>query len=195
MAVVPGKVLFISLCVVQICILVYMLTLHNKSKLYSISLRNSSPEYNLGESDIPQERFFVENSDCEGLEFPVFSRLHKDWFNVTSEGIAYVYSAYRDGDHIRIISAAWRKKIAMTQSLLFCQIWVKNKLGSVTMISANVSIIYLPEVHKKKYVSVCLSVTLSLSLSLCLSLSTFNFNETSRKHAFIVLTALYPTFI
>ena len=126
--------------------IVFILSSRYQVKQEIYKLIQFEPNYALRKSEPWTQNLTVGEFDCKGLNYPTISSFDNDWLNASQENLTFVYSAYRDGENIRIIGAAWTNRMRNTS--LFCQVWARNRSGTPAMVSVNASIIFLPESHK-----------------------------------------------
>ena len=89
--------------------------------------------------------FTVQDSKCEDLKFPNVANLETDWLKVSRDDLAFVYSAYRETNGIRVIGLA---ELKARQNLgLYCQIWARDMSYNVVLFHVRASIFVLPESH------------------------------------------------
>ena len=142
------KIKFLAIFCALMCAFILIMSGRYLVKEVPIRLIQFEPNYALRNSESWNQSYTVDASNCKDLNYPTISSFDNDWLNVSRENLAYVYSAYRDGENIRIIGAAWTKRIGNTS--LFCQIWARNRSLTPVMVSVNASIIFLPEDHYKR---------------------------------------------
>ena len=106
--------------------------------------RKSENTFSLRTFDIFRKRSKKQILNCKNLEVPILTGRNNDWQNVTDNGMAYIYSAYRESNFIRIIGAA------ENDISLYCQVWARDGQQSVSLTSVQTIVIYLPETHRKR---------------------------------------------
>ena len=139
------RTVFIALlCCLGIYIILFLPTLKVSVTGFGSTTRNSESNYSLRSFDVLRKRSKKQISNCKNLEVPILKGRNNDWQNVTDNGTAYVYSAYRESNFIRIIGAA------ENDIILYCQVWGRDGQRSVSMTSVQTIVIYLPEAHQKR---------------------------------------------
>ena len=139
------RIVIFFLCLAELCICIFVISLYFNLGKY-ISLRNR-PAYNkaIGVSDEANKRCTLEESECRDVKCPDMRNLQKDWGNVSLEDSLYVYSAYMDGDKIKVIGAA-----VLHLDSVFCQMWTRNSEGVLSLMSVKANIHYFSDVHQKR---------------------------------------------
>ena len=86
-------------------------------------------------------------ANCSPLRFPGFGQSENmDWQNGTTSGNAFVYSAFRVNDIIRVIGVNEK----WNDSTFFCQIWTRSEKRGVSLTTTEATVVYLPHHHKKR---------------------------------------------
>ena len=89
--------------------------------------------------------------NCSSLpRIPFISSFQSDWYNISSRGEVAIYSAYLEGINVlKIIGIAEDRELSP-----FCQMWTQTEGGMYALVSVHEArVIFLPEAHKKRYIT------------------------------------------
>ena len=136
------RLILFSLCS-YMCIYLCMYT--TSKKVSNIGLYKKHPSRELNYSEGFDKNGHVKTTNCTMLTRPIFTGDTSDWQDITSNDTVYVYSAHMVDNSIRIIGLIERKNLS-----LFCQIWSRDVEQTVSLITTDASVFYIPQAHEKR---------------------------------------------
>ena len=121
---------------------IHVLFILNRDPLCQIKGNNSYPTF----YNVFQMKKYQNCSSVPDLSF--ISNFPSDWYNISSHGEVYVYSAYVTGINVlKIIGIAENKEL-----FPFCQMWTKKEDGTLSLVAVHQArVVFQPESHKKRY--------------------------------------------